>query len=123
MGAPASVGARGPERNAPEASVGLPPGRGNQSLFPPEEAGGIFPALSTEKSAPYDSKRAGLAPGPWKHLAPKTLLFQMTKVLRKKKKFRFDLQDVYCSLRDNFSFASRQIVVLRFLGSCQNGEK
>ena len=47
----------------------------DQSLFPPERAGGIFPALSTEKSAPYDSKRAGLAPGPWKHLALTTLLF------------------------------------------------
>ncbi|MCX5914534.1 MAG: hypothetical protein NTV04_21690, partial [Deltaproteobacteria bacterium] len=36
--------------------------------FPPEEAGGIFPAPAPEKSAPYDSKRAGLAPGPWNHL-------------------------------------------------------
>jgi hypothetical protein len=51
-------------------------------LFPTEEAGGIFPAPSTEKSAPYDSKRAGLAPGPWKHLAPKKHLFQRTKVLQ-----------------------------------------
>jgi hypothetical protein len=50
-------------------------GHGDQSLFPTEEAGGIFPAPSTEKSAPYDSKRAGLAPGPWKHLALMTLLF------------------------------------------------
>ena len=32
--------------------------------------GGYFlPAPSTKKSAPYDSRRAGLAPGPWKHLA------------------------------------------------------
>jgi hypothetical protein len=50
-------------------SVCLYLGQGDQSLFPPEEAGGIFPALSTEKSAPYDSKRAGLAPGPWNPLA------------------------------------------------------
>jgi hypothetical protein len=67
MGTPASVGARGPERNAPEASVGLALGYEEKSSIPPEEAGGIFPAPSTEKSAPYDSKRAGLAPGPWKH--------------------------------------------------------
>jgi hypothetical protein len=40
-----------------------------KSSFPPEEAGGISPAPSTEKSAPYDSKRAGLPPGPWNHLA------------------------------------------------------
>ena len=71
----ASVGARGPERNAPEASAGLSLGHEDQSLFPPEEAGGIFPAPSTEKSAPHDSKRAGLAPGPWKHLALTTFLF------------------------------------------------
>ena len=63
------VRARGPERNAPEASVGLSLGHGQKSLFPPEEAGGIFSAPSTKKSAPYDSRRAGLAPGPWKHLA------------------------------------------------------
>ena len=41
----------------------------DQSPVPTEEAGGIFPAPSTEKSAPYDSKRAGLAPGPWNPLA------------------------------------------------------
>ena len=77
-----SVGARGPERNAREASVGLPPGHEDQGLFPPEEAGGIFPAPSTKKSAPYDSKRAGLAPGPWKHLALTAILFHRTKVLQ-----------------------------------------
>jgi len=76
----ASVGARGPERNAPEASVGFPLGYGDQSLIPPEKAGGIFPAPSTKKSAPYDSKRADLAPGPWKHLALPTLFLQRTKV-------------------------------------------
>ena len=48
---------------------------------------------------------------------------RLGKVLRKKKKFRFDLQDVYCSLRDNFSFASRQIVVLRFLGLARKAKK
>ena len=74
-----SVGARGPGRNAPEASVGFPLVPEDQSLFPPEEAGGIFPAPSTEKSAPFDSKRAGLAPGPWNRLALTTLLFQGTK--------------------------------------------
>ena len=39
----ASVGARGPERNAPEASVGLSLGHGVQNLFPTEEAGGYLP--------------------------------------------------------------------------------
>ena len=68
-GVAASVGARGPGRNAPEASVGFPLAPEDKSSFPPEEAGGIFPAPSTEKSAPYDSKRAGLAPGPWNPLA------------------------------------------------------
>jgi len=74
-GVTASVGARGPERNAPEASVGLSLGHGDQSLFPPEEAGGSFPDPSTKKSAPYGSKRAGLAHGPWNHLAFMALLF------------------------------------------------
>jgi hypothetical protein len=59
----------GPGRNAPEASAGFLPVREDKNSFPPEEAGGIFPAPSTEKSAPYDSKRAGLAPGPWNPLA------------------------------------------------------
>lgn len=68
-------GVRGPERNAPEASVGLPLGEEDQSVFPPDEAGGIFPAPSLKKSAPYGSKRAGLAPGPWKHLALAPLPF------------------------------------------------
>ncbi|MBM4332986.1 MAG: hypothetical protein FJ117_17530 [Deltaproteobacteria bacterium] len=38
--------------------------RKNRS-FPPEEAGGVFPAPPAEKSAPYDYKRAAQAPGPW----------------------------------------------------------
>jgi hypothetical protein len=33
-GATASVGARGPERNAPEASVGSALGHGDKTLFP-----------------------------------------------------------------------------------------
>jgi len=53
----------------PEAAVGFPLVPEDQSPVAPEEAGGIFPAPSTEKSAPYDSKRAGLAPGPWNPLA------------------------------------------------------
>ncbi|OGQ00088.1 MAG: hypothetical protein A2Z51_02750 [Deltaproteobacteria bacterium RBG_19FT_COMBO_52_11] len=36
---------------------------------PPEEAEGVSPAPSTEKSAPHDSKRNGLAPRPWAPLA------------------------------------------------------
>jgi|GEM_PF-2076201 len=50
----------------------------DKSLFPPEEAGSIFPAPSTEKSVPYDSKRAGLAPGPWNPLALVTHFFSKT---------------------------------------------
>ena len=42
-GLTASVGARGPERNAPEASVGRPIGHEDQSLFPTEEAGVFSP--------------------------------------------------------------------------------
>jgi len=60
----ASVDAGGPERTAPEASVGLPLGHGDQSLFPPEEAGSFFPAPPTKKPAPCDFNRAALAPGP-----------------------------------------------------------
>ena len=71
----ASVGARGPERNAPEASAGLALGLEDQSLFPPERAGRIVPAPSTEKSAPHDSKRSGLAPEPWDRLALEKFLF------------------------------------------------
>jgi hypothetical protein len=62
----------------------MPLGYGDQNLFPTEEAGGIFPGPSTKKSALYDSKRAGLAPGPWKHLALATLLFQRTEVLQRR---------------------------------------
>jgi len=47
----------------------------DQSSFPPKEAGGIFPAPSTEKSAPYDSNPAfGGTPGPWNPLALETHL-------------------------------------------------
>ena len=46
-----------------------------QKLVSSGGGGGIFPAPSPKKSAPYDSKRAGLAPGPWKHLTLTTLLF------------------------------------------------
>jgi hypothetical protein len=41
----ASVGARGPERNAPEASAGLALCLDDQSLFPSEEAGAYLPRL------------------------------------------------------------------------------
>jgi len=78
-GGNASVWARGPGRNAPEASAGLPLGPKDRGPFPQEEAGGIFPALATEISPPYDSKRSGLAPGPWNHLALTNLFFQRTK--------------------------------------------
>jgi hypothetical protein len=74
-GVTASVGARGPERNAPEASVGLPLDPEDPRVFPPEGAGGIFPAQPPEKSTPYDSKRAGQAPGPWNPLALTPYLF------------------------------------------------
>jgi hypothetical protein len=40
-GVTASVGARGPERNAREASVGVPPGEEDKTLSPPKEAGGV----------------------------------------------------------------------------------
>src|SRR4030042_411813 len=36
---------------------------------PPEEAEGVSPAPSTEKSAPHGSKQTGLAPRPWGSLA------------------------------------------------------
>ena len=48
---------------------------------PAEEAGGIFPALSTKKSTPYNSKRAGLVPGPWSRLALTTFVFKRAKML------------------------------------------
>ena len=54
--------------------LGFPLPPEDQSSFPPEEAGRIFPAPSTEKSAPYDSKRSGLVPGPWNPLALETHL-------------------------------------------------
>jgi len=42
-GVAASVGARGPARNAPEESVGFPLFPEDKSSFPPEEAGGYLP--------------------------------------------------------------------------------
>jgi len=71
----ALVEARAPGRNAPEASVGLTLGHENPSVFPPKEAGGVFPAPSTQKSAPHDSKRATQTPGPWVPLAVTPRLF------------------------------------------------
>jgi hypothetical protein len=59
------VEARGSGRIAPEASAGFPLGHEEPRSFPPEEAGGVFPAPPAKKSAPYDSKRAAQAPGPW----------------------------------------------------------
>jgi len=61
----AFVEARGLGRIAPEVSAGLPLGYEEPRAFPPEEAGGVFPAPPAKKSAPYDSKRAVQAPGPW----------------------------------------------------------
>ncbi|MBM4331950.1 MAG: hypothetical protein FJ117_12155 [Deltaproteobacteria bacterium] len=47
-------------------SIGrFPLGHEEPRSIPPEEAGGVFPAPSAKKSAPYDSKRAAQAPGPW----------------------------------------------------------
>jgi len=71
----AVVEARGPGRNAPEASAGFPLGHEDPRVFPPEGVGGIFPAHPTEKSAPYDSKRTVQAPGPWNPLALAPHLF------------------------------------------------
>jgi len=71
----AFVEARGPGRNAPKASAGLPLGYEDPRVFPPEGAGGIFPAQPPEKSAPYDSKRAVQEPGPWNPLARAPYLF------------------------------------------------
>jgi len=49
--------------------LGCPLAAEVKAFFPPKEAGDIFPAPASKKSARYDSKRAGLASGPWKHLA------------------------------------------------------
>jgi len=64
-GLTAFVEARGSGRTAPEASAGFPLGHEEPCAFPPEEAGGVFPAPLAKKSVPYDSKRAAQAPGPW----------------------------------------------------------
>src|SRR4030042_556865 len=45
------------------------PVHGVLTELPPEEAEGVSPALSTEKSAPHGSKRTGLASRPWASLA------------------------------------------------------
>jgi len=71
----ASVGAQGPPWAAPEASAGLAFCLEDQSLFPPERAGGIFPAPSPEKLAPHDSKRSDPAPWPWNPFALMIHLF------------------------------------------------
>jgi len=70
---------RGTGRNAPEASAGVPFRFEDPQAFPPEEAGGIFPASRTENSPPYDSKRADQAPGPCIPLALVPLLFKEPK--------------------------------------------
>jgi hypothetical protein len=71
----AFVEARGFGRNAPEASAGFPLGHEEPRTFPQEEAGGVSPAPSAKKSAPYDSKRAAQAPGPWIPSTPTPNLF------------------------------------------------
>jgi len=58
------VEARGPGRNAPEASAGFPLSYEEPRSFPPEEAGGLFPAPPAKKSAPYDSNPAEAGPDP-----------------------------------------------------------
>ena len=69
------LGPGGRRRNAPEASAGRPCDSGDRSFACSGDGGGIVPAPSTKKSAPHDSKRAALAPGPWKHLALTPFLF------------------------------------------------
>ena len=72
----ASFGARGPERNAPEASAGLPLVLEDQNVIPPDGAGGIFPARSTRKPAPHDSNPAsGGTAGPGTTLPLRKSLF------------------------------------------------
>jgi len=53
-----------PWRNALEASAGFRLSYEDPIVFPQKEAGGFFPAPSTEKSAPYNSKRSVVATGP-----------------------------------------------------------
>ena len=45
------------------------PGQAELAELPPQKAGSVSPALSIRKSVPHDSKRTGLAPGPWVPLA------------------------------------------------------
>jgi hypothetical protein len=54
-------------------------GHEEKSLFPTEEVGGIFSAPAPKKPAPHDSKRADLAPRPWKLLALMTNLSSKNK--------------------------------------------
>ncbi|MFH1757744.1 MAG: hypothetical protein ABH969_06830 [Pseudomonadota bacterium] len=58
------VEARWPGRNALEASAGFRLSYEDPIVFPQKEAEGFFPAPSTEKSTPYDSKRSVVASGP-----------------------------------------------------------
>ena len=51
-------------RIAPEASAGFPLDHEEPRGFPSEEAGGVFPAPFTKKSAPYDSNPAEAGPDP-----------------------------------------------------------
>ena len=94
-GATTPVGARGPERNAPEASVGFPLRHEDKSLPPTEEAGGIIPALSTEKSAPYDSNPAfGGSPGPGSPCPLRPNFLQRAKMIQSPK-----LSAISCELK------------------------
>ena len=44
-------------------------GHGELTELPLRKAGSVIPASSMKKLAPYDSKRTGLASGPWEPLA------------------------------------------------------
>ena len=62
--------------------LGFPLATKDRRLFPPKEAGRIFPALATETPAPHDSKRSAPAPGPWEHSAGSTTLFSKSRSVR-----------------------------------------
>ena len=51
------------------------PDQAEPAELPPRKAGGVIPAPSMEKLAPYGSKRTGLAPGPGAPLAFTANLF------------------------------------------------
>ena len=59
----ASAEAREPERNAEESSAGMPSASKIKVSFRRRRRGYIFPAPSTKKPAPHDSKHFGLVPG------------------------------------------------------------